>query len=47
MKLADFYITEENDKNDKEQKCRGCGKPEIVMKGLCKECAEDTYADKD
>lgn len=46
MKLVDF-LTEKEDDSEKEEKCRGCGKAEVVMKGLCKECAEDTYADKD
>lgn len=34
-------------KANKKGKCRGCGKEKVVMKGLCKQCAEDTYADRD
>ena len=37
----------DKDKAKKEEKCRGCGAPEVVMKGLCKDCAEDTYVDRD
>ena len=56
MKLSDI-ITEQDDtkKGDVEkeelQKCRGCGRDDDgtigFIKGLCKDCAEDTYADRD
>jgi len=49
-KAYEKNISENSDEtkaDEKEETCRGCGKPEVTMKGLCKQCAEDTYADRD
>ena len=32
---------------DEENICRGCGDEGVFIKGLCKQCAEDTYLDRE